>query len=150
MNPSLAQARALLNATDAMLGALITITSQLRESVALLADTIDQIPQTAQNFSPLPPPKVKRLPTNLTLNELHGHLTLAGFPLSKSTINQYASTGSIPCTRSPSGQRQFDLTQVLDALASRPRCNSKPSSPHSSFPPPSTSIAPPATSTKEP
>jgi len=137
---ALAHAQHLLMASDAMLAGCVQMISQLREAIQILSQSVP-LPSPSPQLPSLREPEgtapTNGHPGNLTLNELHSHLSLAGVALSKTTLNQYACLGSIPCSRAPDGKRRFNLTQVLDALASRPRCNSKPRLPSSSPPSPS-------------
>lgn len=124
-----AQARSLLQSTDALLGALLNVATQLRESCAILADALDQtelkpsaLPATASREATLPDPPAPN--GHLTFDELHQRLNAAGFRYTKQTLNGYASLGRIPCIRDGK-HRYFDWLTVLEALKTKKRRKKK-------------------------
>jgi len=115
------QAKALLQSTDALLGGLLAIATQLREAVAVFSATIDQT-------EPVRPQLAREEGTEtetthngfLTLAELTDRLKVAGIDYDKKTVNAYACQGVIPFIRQGK-HRVFDWEQVLEALSKSKR-----------------------------
>lgn len=115
------QAKALLQSTDALLGGLLSIATQLREAVAIFSNTIDQTERAYPQFNNEPRTESKTSHNGfLTLVELTEQLNMAGFGYNKKTVNAYACQGVIPFIRQGKN-RVFDWTQVIDALSKSKR-----------------------------
>lgn len=118
------QARALLQSTDALLGGLLAVATQLREAVAVMQNTVDQTEPRAKVVQNAPQPLQSSPETmqngHMTLHELHEQLQLAGFRFGKNTLNSYACQGQIPCEKIGK-HRYFVLRDVLAALNTKRR-----------------------------
>jgi len=115
------QAKALLQSTDALLGGLLSIATQLREAVAIFSNTIDQTERACPQFKDEPGTESKTSHNGfLTLAELTAQLNMAGFGYDKKTVNAYACQGVIPFIRQGK-HRVFDWAQVIDALSKSKR-----------------------------
>ena len=111
------QARALLQSTDALLGGLLAVATQLREAVAVMQDTIDQTEPANPYLKREVGTEPNTTPANglISFNQLHEDLAMAGIHLKKNTLNSYACNGTIPCEK-VGKHRMFRLKDVLSAL----------------------------------
>ena len=114
-----AHARALLNSTDSLLGALLTVAQQLRESVAIMADMVDHaVPE--KRFSPPRSTQFDDVSEGknglMTTVELVERLKTAGMPLAKTTIENYTTRGIIPTAPGHPRKRLYEWQAVLEAL----------------------------------